>query len=58
MIDMVAALALALLSIALAPGLAIVALGALLVLAGCGASLAYGRIRTRAHRRSGRGARG
>ena len=51
LIDAGAALLLALVFIVLAPGLAIVAVGSLLVLAGCGASLAYGRVRTRIHER-------
>lgn len=54
MIDMAAALVLALLFLVLAPGLAIVALGSLVVLAGCCASLLYGRLRMRARRGGGR----
>lgn len=41
----------ALIGLILAPGLAIAALGAIVVLAGCGASVAYGRVRARRSRR-------
>jgi hypothetical protein len=54
-VDMAAALVVAVIFIAVAPGLAIVAIGSLLVLLGCAASLLYGRVRTSARRRSGRG---
>jgi hypothetical protein len=51
LIDMAAALVLAIVFIVVAPGLAIVAIGSLLVLLGCGASLLYGRVRAHAARR-------
>jgi hypothetical protein len=51
MVDIGAAVVLAVLFIALAPGLAIVAVGSLLVLAGCAVSLLYGRLRARGPRR-------
>jgi hypothetical protein len=51
--DLAIAAAIALIALILAPGLAIVALGALLLLAGCGAWLGAGRLRARRARARG-----
>lgn len=55
-VDLALGLAIALVALLVGPGLAIVAIGALLVLGGCGASLLYERVtRRRRARRAGSG---
>jgi Flp pilus assembly protein TadB len=56
LVDLALGLAIALVALLVGPGLAIVALGALVVLGGCGASLLYARVvRRRRARRAGSG---